>query len=460
MAKTPAEMIAEQVPGYGTVREYIGARYVPVFANPIEWSDTKGYEPLTIVTHQGNSYTSMQAVPPGIDIANTAFWALTGNYNAQIEQYRAEVRQYQQTVGEFADDIADNMADIAEIEKTTNKLKVSDAIGGYVLMQTDTSTKKQLSLVYYPTADTADVRNNLTALVNALSYFVDGELQWTINPASISSSKAVTDKLTIASSVQNVSFPNLNNANNTPAIIFNYGDSQIGMYASENGFHVYDFTGGRQILWLRDYLAKLNLAASDIDGYVWRSAASGSGQSGINLTQYFNPEHTEECHFNITDRSLIYYQNGVQKWGFNPVRSVSYPLTNLQVAYINNVAVISCNGIDINLSDPAEWQIIATPSQLGITAAAGESVYGACNVDYEGGSSATLRFNNQGLAIRASGVTAGSHNVYGQICAIINVTFPATAAAYSISDENEEPPSNDTEVTENEELMTFYNGED
>ena len=74
------------------VREYIGARYVPVMANPIEWSNTRGYEPLTIVTHGGNSYTSMQTVPPGIDISNTNFWALTGNYNAQIEQYRQEVQ--------------------------------------------------------------------------------------------------------------------------------------------------------------------------------------------------------------------------------------------------------------------------------------------------------------------------------------------------------------------------------
>ena len=71
-----------------SVREYIGARYVPVIAYPIEWDNTKVYEPLTIVSHEGNSYTSRQAVPAGIDITNTTFWALTGNYNAQIEQYR------------------------------------------------------------------------------------------------------------------------------------------------------------------------------------------------------------------------------------------------------------------------------------------------------------------------------------------------------------------------------------
>lgn len=73
------------------VREYVGARYVPLFADPLQWSDTRTYEPLTIVVNQGNSYTSRQFVPTGIDISNEDFWALTGNYNAQVEQYRQEV---------------------------------------------------------------------------------------------------------------------------------------------------------------------------------------------------------------------------------------------------------------------------------------------------------------------------------------------------------------------------------
>lgn len=74
------------------VRQYIGARYVPLFADPAEWNNTQTYEPLTIVLHQGNSYTSRQYVPTGIDITNNDYWALTGNYNAQIEAYRTETQ--------------------------------------------------------------------------------------------------------------------------------------------------------------------------------------------------------------------------------------------------------------------------------------------------------------------------------------------------------------------------------
>ena len=74
------------------VTQYVGARYVPLFANPLEWDKTKAYEPLTIVLHQGNSYTSRQYVPVGVEIDNDSFWVLTGNYNAQVEQYRQEVK--------------------------------------------------------------------------------------------------------------------------------------------------------------------------------------------------------------------------------------------------------------------------------------------------------------------------------------------------------------------------------
>lgn len=71
---------------------------MPIFSDPIDWDRTKTYEPLTIVYHQGNSYTSRQSVPEGVDITDTTYWALTGNYNAQIEQYRKETASKLSTV--------------------------------------------------------------------------------------------------------------------------------------------------------------------------------------------------------------------------------------------------------------------------------------------------------------------------------------------------------------------------
>lgn len=95
------------------VTQYVGARYVPLFAEPLEWDNTKTYEPLTIVYNNGNSYTSKQYVPVGIEITNTHYWALTGNYNAQIEQYRDEVQRYDARI------TANDTAIKAEVERAT-----------------------------------------------------------------------------------------------------------------------------------------------------------------------------------------------------------------------------------------------------------------------------------------------------------------------------------------------------
>ena len=79
-----------------TYNTYIGARYVPLIMGA--YDATKAYEPLTIVLYEGASYTSKQAVPAGVAPTNDEYWALTGNYNAQVEQYRTEVNEYKQQV--------------------------------------------------------------------------------------------------------------------------------------------------------------------------------------------------------------------------------------------------------------------------------------------------------------------------------------------------------------------------
>lgn len=97
------------------VREYVGARYVPLFADPLQWSNTRTYEPLTIVVNQGNSYTSRQFVPTGIAISNEDFWALTGNYNAQVEQYRQEVAGLESNVKELGANLKTTQGDLSAL---------------------------------------------------------------------------------------------------------------------------------------------------------------------------------------------------------------------------------------------------------------------------------------------------------------------------------------------------------
>ena len=103
-------------PGY----TYTGMRYVPVFADPAEWSSANSYEPLEIVIHEGNSYTSKTFVPVGIDISDPQYWALTGNYNAQVEQYRQEVGQYRQEVGQYRQEVGQYRQEVLEIDGRVN----------------------------------------------------------------------------------------------------------------------------------------------------------------------------------------------------------------------------------------------------------------------------------------------------------------------------------------------------
>lgn len=103
----------------GQVTQYIGARYVPLFADPLEWSDTMEYEPLSIVLYQGNSYTSRQFVPSGINISDESFWANTGNYNAQIEQYRQEVQRFDNRIAANTQNITSNSEAISSIANNT-----------------------------------------------------------------------------------------------------------------------------------------------------------------------------------------------------------------------------------------------------------------------------------------------------------------------------------------------------
>ncbi len=108
-----------------SVTQYIGARYVPLFAEPLQWDSKKTYEPLTIVYDGGNSYTSRQYVPAGTLLTDDAYWALTGNYNAQIEQYRAEVQTFDKRISKNANDVASNERAIADEASRATKVETA-----------------------------------------------------------------------------------------------------------------------------------------------------------------------------------------------------------------------------------------------------------------------------------------------------------------------------------------------
>lgn len=90
---------------------YVGHRYKPKMFG--EWDNTQIYEPLSIVQYQGASYTSRQYVPAGIELTNEEYWAVTGNYNVQVEQYRQDVRNLENDVNTFNTQLAKTNDEIA-----------------------------------------------------------------------------------------------------------------------------------------------------------------------------------------------------------------------------------------------------------------------------------------------------------------------------------------------------------
>lgn len=109
--------------------KYKGLRYVPVFADPIEWNSANSYEALTVVLYEGNSYTSKQAVPVGVDIMNDTFWAKTFDFNAQLEKVNSGLTSLEADVQGIKSDYERVYSNVAE-------MLADEKIGGNWMVKT------------------------------------------------------------------------------------------------------------------------------------------------------------------------------------------------------------------------------------------------------------------------------------------------------------------------------------
>lgn len=147
-----------------SVKEYIGARYIPLFADPIEWDSTTAYEPFTVVKSQGSSYISRQYVPEGIAITNTAYWILWADFNAQIEQYRQEVQRFDDRITANTDAIA------AETQARTEAIS-AEATARAEAIAAETQARETADTEISEVADTA--KSTAEALDTATAYRLD-----------------------------------------------------------------------------------------------------------------------------------------------------------------------------------------------------------------------------------------------------------------------------------------------
>lgn len=130
-------------------REYIGSRYVPIFGRKgeesVDWDNEAPYEPLTIVLHEGNSFTSRQYVPKGIDINNEEYWLETGNFNAQVEAYRREVLAFDERITGNSEAIAAFNEELGQYEETTNqRVDYAELVSNVVIAKSSESKVNSL----------------------------------------------------------------------------------------------------------------------------------------------------------------------------------------------------------------------------------------------------------------------------------------------------------------------------
>lgn len=137
--------------GVQVERQYIGARYVPkFFENPdgsASWLAQIPYEPLTIVTYLGNSYTSKIPVPPSDITPNNDkdHWVLTSNFSAQLQSINEQISSLSETIDGL--EVNAKIFNNVDSALTDENLKVNDIIitAGYYTPQDGGAMKYYVS---------------------------------------------------------------------------------------------------------------------------------------------------------------------------------------------------------------------------------------------------------------------------------------------------------------------------
>lgn len=99
-----------------SVREYVGARYVPKFKVPLEHDPDIAYEPLTVVTSasgKGDSYVSRCYIEPGVQLTDPR-WILTYHWDAQVFAVQQDIMANKTAIDEMRKEVDGNKGEIGK----------------------------------------------------------------------------------------------------------------------------------------------------------------------------------------------------------------------------------------------------------------------------------------------------------------------------------------------------------
>lgn len=285
---------------------YVGFRYVPLFCGA--WDNSKGYEALSVVTHNGGGYTSNKPVPAGIEPGtdNGEYWAYTykaggeasaidwdnvqnkpSTYPTTWEKVDGKPTSYPSTWGEVTgkpENYPTNWASINDKPTTfppsTHSHSISDINGLSTELEELTNDISGLTATLQTVTNNIDsINTNITSITNTLgdkmnsptnsgsstSYF----LRWS------NANQGTWATLPIASATRagTMSSDHYTQVQNTKRYVSNEGTYSI--------FNFRYWSGGFVELWAKVNIS--NLSVSTSLGNMYRSNSPFTG------TQYQYP---------------------------------------------------------------------------------------------------------------------------------------------------------------------------
>lgn len=346
---------------------YVGHRYVPKIMG--DWDSTQIYEPLSIVQFQGNSFTSRQFVPSGVELTNEEYWASTGNYNAQVESYRQEVK----ALSNELDDKVDN-TQLAEVKEDISELALNvKTFGAY-----GDGLSHKLSSVYttlaeakvdYPQAISLDDQFDYVAIKKALDEAAKNTKGNSVYlPAGVYKLNRTLEITPTHVTDRPVSKTNFYGTNYEASVLdFSLAESGDGLlvsgiYTDIHDFrvqnakgHGFVFDSGTTLSIYNLSLNRLRAVQNGGDGFHFEKAfkvniidcfANNNGGYGFNLTGTHTSINVENC-YSLTNTLGGYFAKDMQYSNFTANACdnglIGYTFDNVQGVSFNGNGAESVN---------------------------------------------------------------------------------------------------------------------
>lgn len=140
------------------------------FAVPVEWSKTTAYEQNIIVFVGKRAYTSLKAVPTGVEITDTSYWAETGvPQGSDTTQLKADIETLKENVSTLQSDLSTTNSKV-----TGNNNAITSIIRDLDNMATFiTRSEMDAKLAQVGIATPLDYASTRTLMANAGEFYAD-----------------------------------------------------------------------------------------------------------------------------------------------------------------------------------------------------------------------------------------------------------------------------------------------